>query len=103
VESSSAGTPTSPSPSSAEAPQDEIWSQERSETAGSRPEELRDASRHVTAQGLKEWKLQETRVVVEWGAMGDQQDLVEIVDADDPCRLLPNAETVLVWHAICWM
>jgi hypothetical protein len=42
VESSSAGTPTSPSPRSAEAPQDEIQSRERSEITGSRPEELRD-------------------------------------------------------------
>jgi hypothetical protein len=41
VESSSAGTPTSQSPRLAEAPQDEIRSRERSETTGSRPEELR--------------------------------------------------------------
>jgi hypothetical protein len=43
VESSSAGIPTSPSPRSAEVPQDEIQSRERSETAGGRPEELGDA------------------------------------------------------------
>lgn len=48
VESLSAGTPTSPSPRSAEALQDEIQNQERSETTGSEPEELRDASRCST-------------------------------------------------------
>jgi hypothetical protein len=48
VESSSAGTPTSPSLRSAEAPQDEIQSRQRSETTGGRPEELRDASRRGT-------------------------------------------------------
>ena len=79
-----AGAPTSPSPRSVEAPRDEIQSRERSETAGSRPEELRDASRHGTAQGLEEWKLQETGVLVEGGAVGDQQDLVEVVDVADP-------------------
>jgi hypothetical protein len=39
-ESPLAGTPTSPSPRSAEAPRDETQSRERSETTGSRPEEL---------------------------------------------------------------
>lgn len=104
VESSSAGTPTSPSPRSVEAPQDETQSRDRTETTGSRPEELQDTSRHGTAQGLEEWEQQETEVVVEGGAVamqqqeelaaqkeelghpavGDQQDLVEVVDADDP-------------------
>jgi hypothetical protein len=108
VESLSAGTPTSLSPCSAEAPQDKIQSRERSETTGSRPEELRDACRRGTpAQGL-EWKQRESEVVVVDGegvAMqqqqqelaaqkeelgkpavgeGHQQDLVEVVDADDP-------------------
>jgi hypothetical protein len=108
VESSSAGTPTSPSPRSAEAPQDEIQSRERSETTGSRPEELRDACRRGTpAQGL-EWEQRETRVAVESlggrelgeeaggveirqqgelagrPALGDQQNLVEVDDTGDP-------------------
>jgi len=61
VESSSPRTPTSPSPRSAEASQDEIQSRERSETNGSRPEELRDACQCGTpAQGL-EWEQWETR------------------------------------------
>lgn len=101
VESSSAGKPTSPSPRSVEAPPDETQSRERT---GCRPEELQDTSRHGTAQGLEEWELQETGVVVEGGAVamqqqeelaaqkeelgytavGDQQDLVKVVYADDP-------------------
>ena len=48
VESLSAGTPTSPSPRSVDAPQDEIQSRERSETTDGRPEELRDTSRRGT-------------------------------------------------------
>ena len=44
VKSPFASAPTSPSPRSVEAPQDQIQSRERSETTGSRPEELRDAS-----------------------------------------------------------
>jgi hypothetical protein len=104
VESSSAGTPTSPRPRSVEAPPDETQSRERTKTTGSRPEELQDTSRHGTAQGLEEWELQETEVVVKGGAVamqqqeelaaqkeelghpavGDQQDLLEVVDADDP-------------------
>ena len=64
VKSSSAGTPTSPSPRSAEASQDEIQSRERSEATGSRPEELQDACRHGTpAQGLEEWEQRESEVV----------------------------------------
>jgi hypothetical protein len=56
VESSSARTPTSVSPRSAEAPQDEIQSRKYSETTSSRPEELRDACPYSTlAQGL-EWE-----------------------------------------------
>ncbi|KAF8846493.1 hypothetical protein BDZ45DRAFT_454874 [Acephala macrosclerotiorum] len=101
--SSSASAPTSSHPRSVEALQDEIQSRERSETPGSRPEELQDASRHGTAQGLEEWGRRETEVVVEGGGVamqeqeepaaqkeepgqppvGDQQDLVE-VDADGP-------------------
>jgi hypothetical protein len=65
VESLSVGTPTSPSPHSVEAPQDETQNPERSETTGSRPEELQDACRCGTpAQGL-EWKQRETLVAVE--------------------------------------
>jgi hypothetical protein len=113
VESSSAGTPTSPSPRSVEAPQDETQSRERSETTGSRPEELRDACRRDTsAQGL-EWEQRETLVAVESlggrelreevlveeeggvvirqqgelagrPAVGDQQNQVEVDYMDDP-------------------
>ncbi|KAL5328830.1 hypothetical protein ACEPPN_002338 [Leptodophora sp. 'Broadleaf-Isolate-01'] len=80
VESSSAGTPTSPSPRSAEAPPDGIQSRECTEP---------------TIQGLEEWELQETEVVVEREPVAMQQqkelrdpdvgdqDLVEVVDADD--------------------
>jgi hypothetical protein len=60
---SSAGTPTSQSPRSAEAPQDEIQSREYTETSSSRPEELHDVSRHGIAPGLEEWKWRETEVV----------------------------------------
>jgi hypothetical protein len=108
VESSSAGTPTSPSPRSAEAPQSEIQSREHTETTGSRPEELQNISRHGTAQGLEEWEQLETEVVVEGGGVamrqqeelalqteelgqpavgegeGDQQDLVDVDVADEP-------------------
>jgi hypothetical protein len=98
VESLLAGTPTSLSPRSVEAPQDEIQSQERSETTGGRQEELRDASRRGSpAQDLEWWEQRETQVVVEEGAVamqqqeelgqpavGDQQDLVEVDDVDDP-------------------
>ncbi|KAH6704184.1 hypothetical protein BKA61DRAFT_183702 [Leptodontidium sp. MPI-SDFR-AT-0119] len=102
VESSSAGTPTPLSPRSVEAPPDETQSRERTETTGSRPEELQDTSRYGTAQGLEEWELQETEVVERGGvamqqeelaaqkeelgqpAVGDQQALVEVVSADDP-------------------
>ena len=95
VESSSAGTPTSPSPRSAEAPPGEIQSREYTETTTSRPEELQDTSRNGTAQGLEDWELQETNVVSEVGAVTMQQqkeagnpdvgdqDSVEVVDADD--------------------
>ncbi|KAL2063229.1 hypothetical protein VTL71DRAFT_5033 [Oculimacula yallundae] len=95
VELPSAGTPTSPSPRSAEAPPDGIQSREYTETTSSRPEELQDTSGNGTAQGLREWELQETEVEVEGGpvamqqqkGLGDpdvgDQDLVEVVDADD--------------------
>jgi hypothetical protein len=116
VESSSAGTPTSPSPRSAEAPQDETQIRERTENTGSRPEELQDTSRHGTAQGLEEWEQQETEVVVEGGvvaiqqqeefaaqneelgqlAVGDQQDLFKVVNADpedkEATEALPAAQ-----------
>lgn len=48
VKSPFAGAPTSPSPRSVEAPQDEIQNRERTETTGGRPEELQDACRHGT-------------------------------------------------------
>jgi hypothetical protein len=103
-----AGAPTSPSPYSVEAPQDEIQNRERSETTRGRSEELQDVCRHgAPAQGLEEWKQRESEVVVVEGggvammqqphalaaqkeelgrpAVGEgyQQDLVEVVDADD--------------------
>jgi hypothetical protein len=84
VESLSASTPTPPS-------------REHSETTGSRPEELRDASRRGTpAKDLERWEQQETQVVVKGGAVamqqeelgqpavGDQQDLVEVDEVDNP-------------------
>jgi hypothetical protein len=104
VESLSAGTPNPPSPCSDEAPQSEIQSRGHTETTGNRPEELQDTCQHGTAQGFKEWEQQETEVVVEGGAIaipqqqelaaqkedlghpavGNQQDLVKVVDGDDP-------------------
>ncbi|KAG9245435.1 hypothetical protein BJ878DRAFT_541275 [Calycina marina] len=76
VESSSVGTPSSPSPRSVEAPQNEIRGRGRSETTGSRPEELQDASRYGTAQRIKEWKRRKTEVVEAGGvAMQEQQEL----------------------------
>jgi hypothetical protein len=61
--SSSTSAPSSPR-HSVDPPQDKINTQEHTETAGSRPEELRDATRHGTpSQGLEEWKQQETQVV----------------------------------------
>jgi hypothetical protein len=95
VESSSAGTPTCPSPRSAEAPADGIQSRECTETTSSRPDELQDTSRNGAAQGLKEWELQDNEVAVEGSPvvtqrqkeLGDpdvgDQDLFEVVDADD--------------------
>ena len=81
--------PTSSSPRSVEAPQDEIQSRESSETTSSRLKELQEVSRHGTARGLEEWEHRGSEVVVvveELGqpAVGDQQDLVEVADADDP-------------------
>jgi hypothetical protein len=98
VKSPFAGAPTSSSPRSVEAPQDEIQSRERSETTGVILEELRDASRRGSpAQDLEGWEQRETQVGVEGGAVamqqqeelaqpavGNQQDLVEVDDADDP-------------------
>ena len=66
VNSSSASAPSSPRTRSVEAPQGEIMCRERTETTGSKPEELQDTSRHGTpAQGLEEWEQRETQVVVE--------------------------------------
>ncbi|TVY83406.1 hypothetical protein LSUE1_G002963 [Lachnellula suecica] len=116
VESLSANTPTRPR--SVEAPQDEIQSRERSETTGTRPDELQDTSQCGTAQGLEEWGQKETEVVVEGRvvamqqqeefavqkeelgqpAVGDQQGLVKVTDTDDPedketTEALPAAQT----------
>jgi hypothetical protein len=100
-----ASAPTSLSPCLVEAPQDKILRQELTETTGSRSKELQDVSRHSTAQSLEGWKQRESEVVVvvegggvriqqaglaaqkeELGqsAVGNQQDLVEVVNADDP-------------------
>jgi hypothetical protein len=87
VESSSASAPTSPSPRPVKAPQDEIQNRKRSEATGSTPEELQEVSRHGTARGLEEWEHRGSEVVVEelgQPAVGDQQDLVEVADADNP-------------------
>ena len=65
VESSSPRTPTSLIPRSAKASQDETQSRERSETTGSRPEELRDACRCGAPARVLEWEQGETRVAVE--------------------------------------
>jgi hypothetical protein len=72
LKSSSACTPASPSPHSVEAPQSGIQSREHTETTGGILEELRDASRQSSpAQDLGQ------------PAVGDQQDLLEVVDLDD--------------------
>ncbi|CZR56350.1 uncharacterized protein PAC_06238 [Phialocephala subalpina] len=66
VNSSTASALSSPRPRSVEEPQGEIKCRERTETTGSKPEELRDASRHGTpAQSLEDWDQRETQVVVE--------------------------------------
>lgn len=76
VESLLAGTATSPSPRSVEAPQDETQSREGTETTGSRPEELQAASRHGAAQDLKELGQRETEVVVvEGGGVATQSEV----------------------------
>jgi len=54
VESPFAGTPSTSSSRSVEAPQDETQIRERTETSGGRPEELQDTFRHGIAQGLEE-------------------------------------------------
>jgi hypothetical protein len=101
----SAGAPTSPSPRSVEAPQNEIHGGERSEITSIRPQELHGPL-YGTGRGL-EWERQETEiveaVVVEGGgeaiqerkkpsvqkdkpkqpSVGDQRDLAEVADADD--------------------
>jgi hypothetical protein len=77
VESSSAGTPTCPSPRSAEAPADGIQSRECTETTSSRPDELQDTSRNGAAQGLKEWELQDNEVAVEGSPVVTQRQKVE--------------------------
>jgi hypothetical protein len=79
VESLSAGIPASPSLRSAEV-QDDIQNPQQSETTGGRPEELQDTSRRGIPV-LELWEKQETQVVP---AVIDQQDLTEVVDADNP-------------------
>lgn len=124
-------TPSSPRSRSIEAPQGEIQRRECNETTGSRPEEPRYASRHGTpAPGLGEWEQRETRMVEtpersepRWEelvgeagevamqqqeelrrpALGDQQDLVEVVDALDPedkepAEALPAAQLEIDNH-----
>ncbi|KAH6704338.1 hypothetical protein BKA61DRAFT_740071 [Leptodontidium sp. MPI-SDFR-AT-0119] len=77
-------TPTSPSPRSVEAPQDEIQCRERSETTLGRQEELRDASRHGTpAQDLEWWEQRETDVLVERGAVAMQQQVELAAQKED--------------------
>ncbi|KAG9230420.1 hypothetical protein BJ875DRAFT_499140 [Amylocarpus encephaloides] len=108
----SASALNSPRPRSVEAPPDGSQSREHTETTTSiRSEELQDASRHGPPdQGLEEWEKRETEMVVEGGGVaiqqqqefaaqkeelgqpavgeGDQPDLVEVVDADDPNEVL---------------
>lgn len=52
ADSSVASTLSSPRPLSVAASQDEIKSREDTETTGSRPEELRNASPHATREGI---------------------------------------------------
>jgi hypothetical protein len=63
VKSLPAGAPSSSHPPHWEESQDGIRSRQRSETAGSRPEEPRDGSRHATLDQGLEWEQRETRVV----------------------------------------
>jgi len=119
VESSPAGAPTSPSPRSVEAPEDEIQSREHSETSSSRPEEPRHTCQRGTptlpsalpplfpspqvflqppesptapTQGPEAGRveIQQQEELVgqnkELGrpALGDQQNLVEVDDTDNP-------------------
>jgi hypothetical protein len=90
--SSSASAPSSPRPRSVEALPGKGHSQDdRSETTGSRPQP-RDASRPGTPdQGLEEREQREAQVVAEppgrrnvRPAVGEQQDLAEVDDTDDP-------------------
>jgi hypothetical protein len=89
VESLSASALTSPSPRLVKASRDEIQSRERNEATGSILEELQEVSRHGIARGLEEWEHRESEEVVvvveELGqpAVGDQQALVEVANADD--------------------
>lgn len=99
-ENSSASTPTSLHLRSIEAPQDKIQSPERTGATGRRLEEPQDASRCCITQGLEEWKQREIEVIEEGGVamqeqeelaaqkeephVGNQQDLVEIVDVNNP-------------------
>ena len=70
VETPFAGTPSTPSSRSVEAPQDETQIREGTETTCNRLEELQDTLRHDIARGLEGWEQQETEVVVvEGGAV----------------------------------
>jgi hypothetical protein len=82
VNSSSASAPGSPCPPrSVEASQDESQSRKRSEATGSRPEDLRDASRYGTSDQGLECEQRENRVVVKIAGGREQQEeeLVELV------------------------
>jgi hypothetical protein len=81
VNSSSTCAPSSPRPHSVDAPYNKINTQEHTETTGSRPEELRDASRHGTpAQGLEDWEQQGTQAVGETPREDDLMDNGDGVD-----------------------
>jgi len=92
VGSSSAGTPTSLSTHSVETSQNETRSGEGTQAIVGRPEELQDSSQYDMAHGL-EWEQEETKVPIEGImqqqdelghlAIDDQQDLVEVVNADN--------------------
>jgi hypothetical protein len=103
VKSTSASAPTPSNPRSVEALPDEIQTRRHSETTGSRQEEPQEVSQHGIGQGFEEGEQWKAKVVGEGkgvskqqqerlaaqeeepGLLGvdDQQDLVEVVIADD--------------------
>ena len=104
VESLSASAPTSLSPCSVEAPQNESQSRERSHTTGSRPEEPPRRAARYSSTWYPKCGQRETQVVVEGGAiaiqqqeelavqkeelgqpvMDNQQDLIDVDVVEDP-------------------